>query len=241
MPLEVREIDPDKDFPALLEALIESYETPNQGALHAFLIHPGEGEEGRRKRLDEAATRFAAWHAADPSSYWQKVVDTETGEIAGAANWNVHSDNPFAHEHDLEVSWCPNDGSRRFTEQFLVQYATPRAIIGQRPQVYLYIIFTRPKYRRQGVGNQLMSWGVKKADEMGVEMFIDASDIGVPLYEVNGFTVAQENPIVPKTETEDEAWKEIANRIGSVTTYVMWRPAGGPYTEGKTPMPWKEA
>lgn len=52
----------------------------------------------------------------DHSSYWNKVVDAETGEIVGGALWNIHKENPFASPDTSEVTWFPNDGSRSFAE-----------------------------------------------------------------------------------------------------------------------------
>ncbi|KAI1120429.1 acyl-CoA N-acyltransferase [Nemania abortiva] len=239
MPLEIREMDTKVDFPALAKCLYESYEDPLQKFFYVWFPIFGESETARKESLDEAAERLAKWHAEDPSSYWQKVVDTETGNIAGAALWNIHTENPFAQEHHMEATWFPDDGSRRFSEQVAEMHSAPRALLGQRPHVYLFIIYTHPAYRRRGVGQKFMSWGMKKADEMGVEMFLDSTPVGRPLYEANGFVMVKENIIIPQTDTPDEAWKEWQKRTGPVPFYLMWRPAGGNYEEGKTVLPWK--
>ncbi|KAI1412052.1 acyl-CoA N-acyltransferase [Hypoxylon sp. FL1857] len=238
MPLELREVNTETDFPALAKCLYESYEEPPQEFFHAWFPIFGTDEKARKESLEEAATRLADWHSHDPSSYWQKVVDTETGNVAGGALWNIHPENPFTEPHDIEVTWFPDDGSRKFAEEMIQLHNAPRALLGQRPQVYLFIIFTHPNYRRKGVAQQFMSWGMKKADEMGVEMFLDATPVGKPLYGANGFVSVKENIIIPQIENPDQAWKEIAERIGPVPFDLMWRPAGGNYKEGKTIMPW---
>ncbi|KAI0117933.1 acyl-CoA N-acyltransferase [Nemania sp. FL0031] len=239
MPLELREIDAEVDFPALARCLYESYEEPLQKFFYVwFPIFEGS-ENARKNSLDEAAERLAKWHTEDPSSYWQKVIDTETGNIAGAALWNIHKENPFAQAHDMEVTWFPDDGSRKFTEQMIELHSAPRALRGQRPHIYLFIIYTSPAYRRKGVGQQLMSWGIKKADEMGVEMFLDSTPMGRPLYEENGFVGVHDNLITPQTDTPDDAWKELEKKTGPVPFCLMWRPVGGKYEEGKTILPWE--
>ncbi|KAI0433805.1 acyl-CoA N-acyltransferase [Xylaria sp. FL1042] len=238
MPFEIREVDAKTDFPSIAERLIEAFDDPPQGGAQVFSAPLGEG--GEAARIAEKATRYAAWHALDSCSHWYKAVDTDTSEIIGGALWNIHSSNPFAHQHDFVVSWFPDNGSRRFAESFLAQYSAPRAAIGQRPQVYLSIMFTSPKHRRKGVAQQLLSWGIRKAHEMGVEMFLDASLMGKPLYEANGFVVVEENHIVPNAETKDEAWDELEHQVcPPVILYLMWRPAGGKFEEGKTVLPWK--
>ncbi|KAI0977176.1 hypothetical protein F4678DRAFT_412101, partial [Xylaria arbuscula] len=239
MPLELLDVNPAKDFPELTERLIEAFEHPPQGFIHAYFAPPSRDEVGRRERINEAATRYESWNEHSPNNYWQKVIDTQTGAIVGGALWKIYSEDPFAEQHSVEATWLPNDGSRKFAEAFLKLYATPRAALGRRPQVYLSIIFTSPSHRRRGLAQQIMSWGIEKANQMGVEMFIDATEMGKPLYEQNGFTCVEVNKIIPKTECKDEGWKELEERVGPITTlYLMWRPSGGPYVEGKTTFPW---
>ena len=63
------------------------------------------------------------------------------------------------------------------------------------PHVFLSIIATEPGQGRRGAGKMLMQWGVERADEAGVEAFLEASPMGVGLYrgfgfeEVGGFEV----------------------------------------------------
>ena len=55
------------------------------------------------------------------------------------------------------------------------------------PHVFLGIIATEPGEGRRGAGKMLMRWGVERADEVGVEMFLEASPMGVGLYGGVGF------------------------------------------------------
>ncbi|KAI1337251.1 hypothetical protein F5Y15DRAFT_418017 [Xylariaceae sp. FL0016] len=238
MPLERVEIVPETDFPAISRCMFESHEIPAQQFFHAFFPTHGDGDRAREAAIAEGATRLQSWHTDDPTSYWQKVVDTETGEIAGAALWNIHKENPFAEENQMEVSWFPDDGSRRFVEEFLEIYEKPRANVGRRPQVYLFILFTHPNYRRRGVAQQLLNWGMNKADEMSVEMFLDSTPVGKPLYEANKFHVVEKTVIVPQTQSPDQGWKDAEKKIGHSTWWLMWRPIKGQYEEGGTVKPW---
>ncbi|KAJ3579785.1 hypothetical protein NPX13_g777 [Xylaria arbuscula] len=83
-------------------------------------------------------------------------------------------------------------------------------------------------------------WGMKKADEMGVEMFLDSTPVGKPLYEANGFQVVEKTVIVPQTENPDSDWKDAEAKIGHSEWWLMWRPAGGNYEEGVTVKPWEK-
>ncbi|XXG95585.1 hypothetical protein Hte_001852 [Hypoxylon texense] len=223
MPLELQDADLTSDFPALARAMFESYEEPWQPFFHAYFPIHGKGEEAREAAIQEAAARLRDWHAHDPTMYWQKIVDTDNGNIATGALWNIYPENPFAESQELPATWFPDDGSRRFAEQLVELHGRPRARVGQRPHVC----------------QQIMEWGMKKADEMGVEFFLDATPMGRPLYERSGFVLIEENVIDPKTDSPDDAWREIEAKVGSSTHYLMWRPAGG-YKEGETIKPWEE-
>ena len=75
------------------------------------------------------------WHTEDPCSNWRKVVDSESGKIAGAALWKIHRENPFAVPDDSEVTWFPEGGAREFVEQMIAEYDAPRAQVAQKPHI----------------------------------------------------------------------------------------------------------
>ncbi|KAH8652627.1 acyl-CoA N-acyltransferase [Tricladium varicosporioides] len=231
MTLELQEIEPETDFPALARCMFESYEDPPQKFFHVFFPTHGIGEKARENAIHEAATRLKLWHTHDPSSYWQKVVDTETDKIAGGALWKVHRENPFAAPETPEVTWFPNDSSRTYVEQALQAHSAPRARKAQRAHIYLFIVFVHPNYRRQGVGSQFLNWGIKKADDLLYDFFLESTPYGRPLYEANGFAYVEEYVNHPQTDNPDDKWKEVENKVGPFTFWLMWRPAGGDFGE----------
>ena len=83
-----------------------------------------------------------------------------------------------------------------------------------------------------------MNWGIQRAKEMGVEMWIDATIHGIPLYKKHGFVVVNETSLDPKPDKADDEWKKLENELLPITMWQMWRPASGPYEEGKTVFPW---
>ncbi|KAH6683874.1 acyl-CoA N-acyltransferase [Halenospora varia] len=52
---------------------------------------------------------------------------------------------------------------------------------------YLEILGTRPEYQGKGAAGRLLRWGIGKADEEGVEVYLEASPDGKPIYEYLGF------------------------------------------------------
>lgn len=102
----------------------------------------------------------------------------------------------------------------------------------------LNICFVHPDHRRRGVGSLLVKWGIQKADELGLETFIEAAEPGVPLYLSHGFGAMDEFCIDPKVPEPSLEWKQLKERIPPIRWIFMWRPQQGSFEEGKTSVPW---
>ena len=77
----------------------------------------------------------------------------------------------------------------------------------------LQVCFTHPDQRCRGAGNLIMDWGVKKADELGVESFIEATKIGKRLYENNGFVLVSIDAVDTNIQDPSEDWKDMERRF----------------------------
>lgn len=85
-----------------------------------------------------------------------------------------------------------------------------------------------------------MEWGVQKAEELGLEMWLEASPYGKRLYEQQGFTSVMVTDLSPPQEPPNQEWAEIKGELGEMIEVVMWRPREGPYQEGKSVKPWEK-
>ncbi len=57
-----------------------------------------------------------------------------------------------------------------------------------RTQGYVLSFFTYPRFRRRGIGNELMQYMIHDAKAMGIpKLVLIATDDGVPVYRKNGF------------------------------------------------------
>lgn len=72
-----------------------------------------------------------------------------------------------------------------------------------------------------------MDAGLAKADALGLDTFLDSTPPGRPLYEKNDFIYVQENPNIPHNDNPDEKWKEMEEKVGPFTFWLMRRPAKG--------------
>ncbi|KAH7253173.1 hypothetical protein FSOLCH5_013968 [Fusarium solani] len=239
MTFKLLEVDLASDFDQVIECQWASYEKPYQPFFRLFCPLLGDGPSAREESLKESTARQLVWHDTDSTSYWGKVVDDD-GTIVGACLWKICPTNPFedynAHE---DADWHPEGERREYVSRCLEQFDLPRSKMGARPQVYLNILYTHPDYRRQGVADMILNWGKKKADKMGVEMWLDATELGVPVYKKHGFTVVNVNRLQPTKAEPGEEWMEIEKELQPMTFWQMWRPAGGDYVEGKSIKPWE--
>lgn len=54
------------------------------------------------------------------------------------------------------------------------------------------MLATHPDHQRRGAGSLLLQWAADKADELGMEVFIEASPLGRHLYSKFGFETVKE-------------------------------------------------
>lgn len=58
-----------------------------------------------------------------------------------------------------------------------------------------------------------MEWGVQKADQMGVDTFVEASSLGRHLYEKYGFLTFKVLTIDTTVENPSKEWQELERSI----------------------------
>ena len=68
----------------------------------------------------------------------------------------------------------------------------------------LYVLYVHPDYRRRGAGNLFMEWGTRKADELGLNSYIEASEMGKMLYLKHGFEVVSQGKIHGTIDDKDK-------------------------------------
>ena len=83
-----------------------------------------------------------------------------------------------------------------------------------------------------------MDWGIKKADELDLESYIDATEAGVPLYETSGYVKASRVDFSAYKDNPSPQWKQLQGELLPFAFWPMWRPAGGKF-EYDTKKPWE--
>jgi GNAT superfamily N-acetyltransferase len=130
-----------------------------------------------------------------------KCVDMSTGEVIAGARW--HYVKPKEHGakertwEEVEAGFQipePYDESdpEMFQSLFSLFHTNKWDILGNRPYYALDTLVTLQNHVRRGAGSMLVRWGCEKADEVGVEAYLEASPMGAPMYARHGFRPVKE-------------------------------------------------
>lgn len=72
--------------------------------------------------------------------------------------------------------------------------------------IVINICFVHPTRRHEGIGTLMMKWGLQKADEMGVETFVESTQDGIGFYKAHGFKHLLDlvlDPVAEDSENEE--------------------------------------
>lgn len=153
--------------------------------------------------------------------------DNDTGEMIAGARWRYVGPK----EEGKERTWGEVDAGLTVPEPyeesepgawkalFTLFNQNKRDILGTKPYYVLDTLVTHPDHHRKGAGGLLVQWGCNKADEKGVVAYLEASEMGKPLYERYGFQPVK----TVSVDLKDFGGDEIMNFIVSGITHATRR------------------
>jgi GNAT superfamily N-acetyltransferase len=94
-----------------------------------------------------------------------------------------------------------------------------------------------PSHRRKGLASYVMQWGVDKADELGMECYLEASAMGQKLYERFAFGSLMRLSYDMNRADADDTWRRLEHELTPPPFTIMWRPPMGIWEKGLK-MPW---
>jgi len=154
-----------------------------------------------------------------PNTWHWKVVDTDLstspddppdngGRTIAVAIWSAHNIPTTKVDGSSDPTSLPIEKAERNDEQppfippevrldVLNAVLTPlrkakTEIMGSKPYLMLNSLATHPEHHHKGAGSMLLEWGLRKADEDGLDIYLDSSRLAKPLYEREGFEVMRE-------------------------------------------------
>ncbi|KAF2499019.1 acyl-CoA N-acyltransferase [Lophium mytilinum] len=134
-----------------------------------------------------------------------KVIDTdiepseETGQMIACAKWRINLKERTEEEVEASLPKPPvgeaaQEGGRGLAEKEFVTYLanSRRKWMGARAFYFLHLLVTLPQHHRRGAGTLLLKWGLDQADAAGLPTYLEASEMGRPLYARLGFEPKKE-------------------------------------------------
>ncbi|KAF7937061.1 hypothetical protein BELL_0092g00120 [Botrytis elliptica] len=240
--LQRLEFESEAEFKEMMKACWEAFENPFNSYLR-IVYYLKDSSPQERERSIQIATESAIRHHAQrsPNSYWMKIIEPTHGKLIGAANWiyfegiadTVNNADPVV------ALWWPEGIGREYANNFIRQIEAHKYYLHcNRPYLLLNIAFTIPEFRRKGAMKLVMDWGVERADELGVDAYVEATETGRLLYEKYGFMTYYEVVVNTSVENSSTTWKNLEETLTPEPQYFMWRPIKGKFEVGKTWLPW---
>ena len=140
----------------------------------------------KRDGMEIRAASLLEMAINDPTVRLVKAFLPETHEMVGWAKWNFYLDSSNPPQPN-PIEWPPG-ANLALGEHFLDALYRPRDFhMRGKAYFFMHILCVLPEYQRKGIGKRMLEWGLKQADELGVECWIDATPAGLGLYKQYGW------------------------------------------------------
>ncbi|KUJ07053.1 acyl-CoA N-acyltransferase [Mollisia scopiformis] len=111
------------------------------------------------------------------------VVEGEGGEIVGYAVWGWGFETSLSITRAKDAVRLPEGCNTALRRSFLATlYKMEAENQPQSPFYELLELATSPKFQRRGIGSQLINYGLEKAKQDKVKVYLSAAPGGVPVY-----------------------------------------------------------
>jgi len=245
----IEEVPDGYSFKEYAYSMMKSYYTPPQANWGFCFPVKGMSNEAFGEGVEEARKRLYDEHNQGPNFHYVQVVDDDNGAIVAGSGFHIYESNdenphvkgPFPPMEEI-VDWFPEGSdTRKFTARIVgVNLGICRARM-RRPHLFVLCLFADLKYRKQGAATMVVDWGVKKADELGLESFLVAdTEEAIHMYSKAGYLLVDQVVLDMEIPNPSEEWKACQRKLGKPAGwYNMWRPVGGIHKEGAK-YPWEE-
>ncbi|KAI1374519.1 hypothetical protein F4677DRAFT_447156 [Hypoxylon crocopeplum] len=217
MALKLHEVTSEEEFRLVVDVEHEAYGNPFNGV---WEITKGSSPE-------ECTARQFSWHKAEPGSHWVYVTDEATGDVIGGTQWIIHETNPFAKEQpEKTIYWLPEGPAKEIGNQLLRDLGKHRPGIMSKPHLLISYCFVHSAHRNRGAASLMLQWGTKKADELGLDAFVESTEMARSAYEKHGFYVIGDLNMDAQLENPTEEFTAMRQHLGCpIHGWVMKRDA----------------
>ncbi|KIW25934.1 uncharacterized protein PV07_09068 [Cladophialophora immunda] len=187
MPLVLQPAD-EADAPRVVEIERLAYAS---NPLNPVLFPGPFPPEAKNERAEGLIKQFHE----DPTVRWVKAIDTETGEIAAFAKWNIIKE---PREPARSRQFGPGCNVEACEEFFGGIHRKRNELMGGKAYCLLDLLQTDPKYQGRGAGGMLIRWGLDVADELHLPAYLESSPAAHNLYQKFGFRDIDKFTLNPK-------------------------------------------
>ncbi|KAJ5306883.1 Acyl-CoA N-acyltransferase [Penicillium antarcticum] len=173
--------------------------TPADGTELTEIFYAAFGGEFNRKMFPETPDVTVWWEqifhdsitrsiAGRTNEVFLKVVDSDQDAIVAFAKWKCPtSAGRDRHEPEESAVWAPSCDGKLCDRFFGGMEELKGKWMGDRPHYYLDMLAVHPSHQGRGLASKLLKWGLARADDEGVEVYLSSSPEGKPVYEKYGF------------------------------------------------------
>ncbi|KAH7034540.1 acyl-CoA N-acyltransferase [Microdochium trichocladiopsis] len=141
------------------------------------------------------ADRLHRQQHALPAAIKCVYTDPESGDetIVGTAQWYIFprqrtAQDSAAPHYLLACDWVNSGHERAKITNFFQPFLEGRVRwMGSSPHGTLMYLAVLPAWRRQGIATRCVQWGLDRCQQLGIPAYLEASDLGAPVYEKLGF------------------------------------------------------
>ncbi|MCJ1242491.1 hypothetical protein MMC14_010499 [Varicellaria rhodocarpa] len=166
--------DPERDRSHFEKNLIELFEMPNVAIIKAEIVSTAENETTESGQI--VAWSAWAWNVTDKDSTRARVDDGHWRSLAPSMSPVLFGKEAPAAGSLLDV----------FMEE---EKKFERRWFANRDQMVLGLLNVAPKYQGRGIGEKLLEWGVKVADQRRLVCRLGATPVAWKIYQQFGWHV----------------------------------------------------
>ncbi|KAF4637502.1 hypothetical protein G7Y89_g580 [Cudoniella acicularis] len=224
----LKEVKTREEHDALIDLTFQVWNDPSITSIIRINHGPFLGEPQADIEATIAIDKERSWigHTNDPASHKTIVVHIPTQEVVGSICWKVYTSAPFPNGATrIQLPWWLQSDreGKECAEEILTMDDTS----------------VRQDHQRKGVGSLMLNWGMKKADELDIECYVEATDAGRMLYQKFGFITLLK--VLVDAENGSKERHEMIQKLTPqpIQYWAMWRPKGGIAKDGTPRTLWE--
>ena len=162
-------------------------------ACEGSLFHDAIWGPNTLANRQKARDRLHKKWQATPNYSVVKCIDERTGALMAWCIWDIippKITREEAIEEDVmnDCAWLAEGKKRDLGRGYLVPAIKKRwDVLHGREYLLLTNLCTALEWRKKGAATALVEWGLRKATEMGIPAYCEASEMGLHVYESLGF------------------------------------------------------